>query len=62
MAYVSWVSDRMTYAIYRVFDMAYQHHRDGYCTLEDIRETWIRDYGEDIAEFWDAWLEEGFAE
>ena len=62
MAYVSWVSDRMTYAIDRVFDTAYQHHREGYCTLEDIRETWIRDYGDDIAEFWDAWLEEGFAE
>ena len=28
MTYVSWVSDRMTYAIDRVFDMAYQHHRE----------------------------------
>ena len=62
MTYVSWVSDRMTYAIDLVFDTAYQHHREGYCTLEDIQETWIRDYGEDIAELWDVWLEEEFAE
>ena len=62
MTYVSWVSDRMASALYRVFDTAYRHHREGYCTLEDIQETWSQDYGEHIAEFWDVWLEEGFAE
>ena len=62
MTYVSWVSDRMTYALNGVFDKAYGHHLAGYCTLEDIRETWLRDYGDDIVEFWDVWLEEGFAE
>lgn len=58
MAYVSWVSDRMASALDRVFGTAYQYHREGYCTLEDIQETWLKDYGEDIVEYWDEWLKD----
>ena len=59
MTYVNWASNRLRFALYGAFEKAYAHHVAGYCTLEDIRETWRKGYGEDIVEYWDEWLKDG---
>ena len=58
MTYVNWASDRLRFALYGAFEKAYAHHLTGYCTLDDIRETWLKDYGEAVAECWDEWLKD----
>ena len=59
MTYVNRVSNRLRFALYGAFGKAYAYHVAGYCTLEDIRETWRKGCGEDIAECWDEWLKGG---
>ena len=54
-----WIDARLSDALAEAFDQISQYVREGGCTEAEVRHALLLGWGEEVADGWDEWVEEG---